>query len=147
MIGRTKTTTCGTTSNATEPPLSRGTLSRSNIRFPMRFHEACPIQYTLSMKHARPVCSGGILPYNGKLLATRQEADGKRTWYLIAGRPIVRGTDLRDARGGFRHHGAACHYVHAEPGCGRALRAVHQGQHRQTSGARARPGDSQRSGH
>ena len=41
---------------------------------------------------------GGILPYNRKLLPTRQAADGQRAWYLLASRPVVRGTDLRDAR-------------------------------------------------
>jgi preprotein translocase subunit SecD len=41
---------------------------------------------------------GGILPYNRKLLATRPAADGRRAWYLVDSRPIIRGTDLRDAR-------------------------------------------------
>jgi preprotein translocase subunit SecD len=41
---------------------------------------------------------GGILPFNRKLLATRQAPDGRQAWYLLDGRPIVRGTDLRDAR-------------------------------------------------
>ncbi|MGO9254975.1 MAG: protein translocase subunit SecD [Bryobacteraceae bacterium] len=41
---------------------------------------------------------GGILPYNLKLLPTRPEAHGQRAWYLVSGRPIIRGTDLRDAR-------------------------------------------------
>jgi protein-export membrane protein SecD len=41
---------------------------------------------------------GGILPLNRKLLGTRPAADGQRAWYLVARQPIVRGTDLRDAR-------------------------------------------------
>jgi preprotein translocase subunit SecD len=41
---------------------------------------------------------GGILPYNLKLLPTRLGAHGQRAWYLVSGRPIIRGTDLRDAR-------------------------------------------------
>ncbi|MCU1273593.1 MAG: protein-export rane protein SecD [Bryobacterales bacterium] len=41
---------------------------------------------------------GGILLYNRKLLATRAAAGGQRAWYLLASRPIIRGTDLRDAR-------------------------------------------------
>ena len=41
---------------------------------------------------------GGILPYDRKLLATRPAADGRQTWYVARGRPVVRGTDLRDAR-------------------------------------------------
>jgi len=73
---------------------------------------------------------GGILPLNRKLLATRQAADGQRTWYLLAGRPIVRGTDLRDARVSTGAIGAACHYIHSKPGRGGALRAIHQGEHR-----------------
>jgi protein-export membrane protein SecD len=40
----------------------------------------------------------GIVPYGRKLLSTRPEPDGRRAWYLLAGRPIIRGTDLRDAR-------------------------------------------------
>ena len=41
---------------------------------------------------------GGVVPLNQKLLATRQAADGRRDWYLLDSQPIVRGTDLRDAR-------------------------------------------------
>jgi preprotein translocase subunit SecD len=40
----------------------------------------------------------GILSYNRKLLATRPAPDGLRVWYLLGSRPIIRGTDLRDAR-------------------------------------------------
>jgi preprotein translocase subunit SecD len=40
----------------------------------------------------------GILPYNRKLLPTRPAADGQREWYLVDTHPIIRGTDLRDAR-------------------------------------------------
>jgi preprotein translocase subunit SecD len=41
---------------------------------------------------------GGIVPYNDKLLATKPTANGQRSWYLLGGRPVIRGTDLRDAR-------------------------------------------------
>src|SRR5205085_3522846 len=41
---------------------------------------------------------GGILPYNRKLLATRPAPGGQRAWYLLGSRPVIRGTDLRDAR-------------------------------------------------
>jgi len=41
---------------------------------------------------------GGILPYDRKLLATRPAADGRQSWYVARSRPVVRGTDLRDAR-------------------------------------------------
>jgi preprotein translocase subunit SecD len=41
---------------------------------------------------------GGILPSNCKLVATRQGADGNRSWYLLDGQPTIQGTDLRDAR-------------------------------------------------
>ena len=41
---------------------------------------------------------GGIVPFNHKLLATKPAADRGRTWFLLDSRPIVRGTDLRDAR-------------------------------------------------
>ena len=40
----------------------------------------------------------GILPVNRKLLPTRQSSDGQRAWYLVARSPVIRGTDLRDAR-------------------------------------------------
>ena len=40
----------------------------------------------------------GILPYNRRLLATRPAEGGQRAWYLLGSRPIIRGTDLRDAR-------------------------------------------------
>jgi preprotein translocase subunit SecD len=41
---------------------------------------------------------GGILPLNRKLVATRAEADGRRTWLVLDRQPVVRGVDLRDAR-------------------------------------------------
>jgi preprotein translocase subunit SecD len=41
---------------------------------------------------------GGLLPYNRKLLPTRVAADGQRALYLLDRQPIIRGTDLRDAR-------------------------------------------------
>jgi preprotein translocase subunit SecD len=41
---------------------------------------------------------GGILPYNQKLLPTRAAADGQRAWYLVDRLPVIRGSDLRDAR-------------------------------------------------
>ncbi len=40
---------------------------------------------------------GGILPFNRKLLATRR-ADGPPAWFLVERQPVIRGTDLRDAR-------------------------------------------------
>jgi protein-export membrane protein SecD len=40
----------------------------------------------------------GILPYNRKLLATRPAPDGQRAWYIVDKRPVIHGTDLRDAR-------------------------------------------------
>ncbi len=41
---------------------------------------------------------GGTLSYSRRMLATRPAADGRRAWYLLARQPIIRGTDLRDAR-------------------------------------------------
>ena len=41
---------------------------------------------------------GGVVPGNRKLLATRQAADRERRWYLLDEQPVIRGTDLRDAR-------------------------------------------------
>jgi preprotein translocase subunit SecD len=41
---------------------------------------------------------GGILPYNRKLVATRKAADGRESWYVLDRQPVIRGTDLRDAR-------------------------------------------------
>jgi preprotein translocase subunit SecD len=43
---------------------------------------------------------GGILPFNRKLVATQTLANGQKAWYLVSGRPIIKGTDLRDARVG-----------------------------------------------
>ena len=42
--------------------------------------------------------SGGVLPFGRKLLSTRPAADGQKSWYVLSGRPAIRGTDLRDAR-------------------------------------------------
>lgn len=41
---------------------------------------------------------GGIVPHNRTLLATKPEVDRARTWYLLESQPVIRGTDLRDAR-------------------------------------------------
>jgi len=41
---------------------------------------------------------GGIVPSNRKLVPTRPAANGERRWYLLDSRPIIRGTDLRDAQ-------------------------------------------------
>ena len=40
----------------------------------------------------------GIASSNLKLAATRPAKDGSRSWYLLDGQPVIRGTDLRDAR-------------------------------------------------
>jgi preprotein translocase subunit SecD len=41
---------------------------------------------------------GGVLPYGSQLFGTRPDAEGKREWYLVSGRPVIRGADLRNAR-------------------------------------------------
>lgn len=41
---------------------------------------------------------GGVVPANRLLLPTKQAADRPIGWYLLDSRPVVRGTDLRDAR-------------------------------------------------
>jgi preprotein translocase subunit SecD len=41
---------------------------------------------------------GGVLPLGTKLLATRADADGRSALYLVSREPVIRGTDLRDAR-------------------------------------------------
>jgi len=41
---------------------------------------------------------GGTLPYNRKLVATQPAGDGRLSWFLLDSQPIIRGTDLRDAR-------------------------------------------------
>ncbi|MGB6940990.1 MAG: protein translocase subunit SecD [Bryobacteraceae bacterium] len=41
---------------------------------------------------------GGVPPFNLRLLATRPAADGQRAWYWVQRPPVIRGTDLRDAR-------------------------------------------------
>jgi preprotein translocase subunit SecD len=41
---------------------------------------------------------GGIVPYSDKLLATKPSQSGERMWYVLLSQPVIRGTDLRDAR-------------------------------------------------
>jgi preprotein translocase subunit SecD len=41
---------------------------------------------------------GGILPLDRKLFPTRAGAGGEAAWYVVARQPVIRGTDLRDAR-------------------------------------------------
>jgi preprotein translocase subunit SecD len=40
---------------------------------------------------------GGVLPLHRKVLATRAQG-GQRTWFTLDQQPVIRGTDLRDAR-------------------------------------------------
>src|ERR1700692_4152881 len=42
----------------------------------------------------------GVLPANRKLAATHPSRDGQQTWYMVDSHPVIRGTDLRDARVG-----------------------------------------------
>jgi preprotein translocase subunit SecD len=41
---------------------------------------------------------GGIVPGNRKVVATRPAANQSRSWYVLESPPVIRGTDLRDAR-------------------------------------------------
>ncbi|HET6180865.1 MAG TPA: protein translocase subunit SecD [Candidatus Sulfotelmatobacter sp.] len=41
---------------------------------------------------------GGVLPFHSKLVATKPAAEGLRNWFLVDNQPVIRGTDLRDAR-------------------------------------------------
>ncbi len=41
---------------------------------------------------------GGVLPLGTKLLGTRASAEGVKALYLVQRNPVIRGTDLRDAR-------------------------------------------------
>jgi preprotein translocase subunit SecD len=41
---------------------------------------------------------GGIVPYSDKLVPTEASQSGERTWYVLRSQPVIRGTDLRDAR-------------------------------------------------
>ncbi|HXJ38931.1 MAG TPA: protein translocase subunit SecD [Bryobacteraceae bacterium] len=47
---------------------------------------------------AEAMPQSGILPINRRLFATQVSTGGKKAWYLVDSQPIVRGTDLRDAR-------------------------------------------------
>jgi len=48
---------------------------------------------------------GGILPLNTKLVKTRATGDQSEQWYLLSRTPVVRGTDLRNARAGQGDYG------------------------------------------
>jgi preprotein translocase subunit SecD len=41
---------------------------------------------------------GGVVPYGDKLVATKPSQSGERMWYVLRSQPVIRGTDLRDAR-------------------------------------------------
>ena len=41
---------------------------------------------------------GGVLPFDSQLFGARPDADGRQEWYLVSGRPVIRGADLRNAR-------------------------------------------------
>jgi preprotein translocase subunit SecD len=40
----------------------------------------------------------GIVSYSDKLVATKLSQSGERGWYVLRSQPVIRGTDLRDAR-------------------------------------------------
>jgi preprotein translocase subunit SecD len=40
----------------------------------------------------------GLAAWNRKVLPTRSAANGERSWYVLDRQPVIRGTDLRDAR-------------------------------------------------
>lgn len=42
--------------------------------------------------------SRGALPNNDQLMATKPSQTGERLWYKLPSQPVIRGTDLRDAR-------------------------------------------------
>jgi len=41
---------------------------------------------------------GGSVPSGDKLVATKPSPSGERAWYVLRAQPVIRGTDLRDAR-------------------------------------------------
>lgn len=41
---------------------------------------------------------GGVVPHSNKLAATKPSPGGERMWYVLRSQPVIRGTDLRDAR-------------------------------------------------
>jgi protein-export membrane protein SecD len=41
---------------------------------------------------------GGAVPYSDKLVPTKPSQSGERMWYVLRSQPVIRGTDLRDAR-------------------------------------------------
>ena len=41
---------------------------------------------------------GGVRPYSGTLVATKPSQNAERMWYVLHSQPVIRGTDLRDAR-------------------------------------------------
>jgi preprotein translocase subunit SecD len=51
-------------------------------------------------KEAALADKGGILPLNTRLVKMRQVGDQPEQWYLLSKTPVIRGTDLRNARAG-----------------------------------------------
>jgi preprotein translocase subunit SecD len=51
-------------------------------------------------REAALAAKGGILPFGTKLLQSRPLGDRPAEWYLVSKTPIIRGTDLRNARAG-----------------------------------------------
>jgi len=41
---------------------------------------------------------GGVVPHSNKLAATKPSPSEERMWYVLRSQPVIRGTDLRDAR-------------------------------------------------
>src|SRR5450755_4038116 len=51
-------------------------------------------------REAALAAKGGILPLGTKLVKLRPTPDGREGWYLLSKTPVIRGTDLRNARAG-----------------------------------------------
>ncbi|MGA2738802.1 MAG: protein translocase subunit SecD [Bryobacteraceae bacterium] len=51
-------------------------------------------------REAALAAKGGILPLGTKLVKQRPTPDGREGWYLLSKSPVIRGTDLRNARAG-----------------------------------------------
>ncbi len=57
-------------------------------------------EHPYASKEAALAEMGGILPLGTKLVKQRPMGDSREEWYLLSKTPIIRGTDLRNARAG-----------------------------------------------
>ncbi len=104
-------------------------------------------EQAIPSREAALAAKGGILPLGTKLVQSRPPGDGRAEWYLVSKTPVIRGTDLRNARAGQDDMRKWDTQFTLSPDAGKTLRPVHRVQYRKLAGGGDGQPDLQRGGH